>query len=164
VRARDVPSEAVADHDGILRCEVERRERRFEDARIGLSDADLGRDDHGLERRREDCVRKFFSLDVGRAVSHERKAVVAGQVSHDRVGIGIDQLGRTARGAEGVCGRVHEVVVDDPTGGQREAPHSAAEVGNELPKCLQAGGLALELAPQRFTPPDAHRVRIGELG
>ena len=53
VRARDIASEAVADHDRIFGCEVEGRQGRFEDARVGLSDVDLAGDDRGLERWRE---------------------------------------------------------------------------------------------------------------
>jgi len=50
VRARDIASETVADHDRSFRRDIERQERQFEDARVRLSDADLGRDDHRLER------------------------------------------------------------------------------------------------------------------
>jgi hypothetical protein len=53
VRARDVAGEAVADHDRILGLRVERRERRIKNARIGFSEADLGRDDRDVEERRE---------------------------------------------------------------------------------------------------------------
>ena len=49
VRAHDVASEAVADHDRILGRQVEGRQGRFEDSRVGLSDTDLGRDDRDVE-------------------------------------------------------------------------------------------------------------------
>jgi len=49
VRAHDVASEAVADHDRTLGRQVEGRQGRFEDSRVGLSDTDLGRDDRDVE-------------------------------------------------------------------------------------------------------------------
>jgi len=76
VRARHVASKAVADHDRILRFEVERRECGFEDLRLGFSDAELGGNDRDLERRRERRVRELLPLDVGCAVGHERQSMV----------------------------------------------------------------------------------------
>jgi len=148
----------------MLRFEVERRERRFEDLRVGFSDAELGGNDRDLERRRERRVRELLPLDVGCAVGHERESMVQREISHHRFRIGIDQLNLAARDAVGIRGRVDEGIVDDRSGGERSAPDAAAEVRDKRPQCAQSRGIANELTPERLSPPDTHRVRIGEHG
>jgi hypothetical protein len=164
VRARDIASEAIADHDRIRWCEVERRQRCFEDATVGLPDVDLSGDDRGLEQRRECGVRELLALHVGRAVGHERKPVVARQIIDHRLGVGIDQLRPAARGTKRVHRPPDEVFIGEPGGGERAGPDAAAEVRHERAQRPQPYAVAQELAPQRFSPPDPHRIRIGEPG
>jgi hypothetical protein len=162
VRARDVPREAVADHDRILGWNVERRERCLEDARIGFSESDLGRDDRDIERRRERRMGELLALHVGRAVGHQREAMVARQIAHHRFGLGVDELDPAARGAEGLHRLVDELVIGDSRRGQGAAPDAAAEVGDERPQVPEPSGVAQELAPQGLSLPDPHRVRVLE--
>jgi len=164
VRARHVASKAVADHDRVFRSERERSERGFEDPRVGLSDPDLARDDRGREERRERCVCELLALHVGRAVGDQREAVIARQISHHRFGIRIDELKLAPGDTKGIYRRVDEALVADPNGGQRAIPDAAAEVRDERSERPQPGRVALELAPQRFSPPDTHRVRVRENG
>jgi hypothetical protein len=131
VRARDVAGKAVADHDRVVRCAVECRERRFEDARIGFSGADLRRDDRDFEERRERCERQLLALHVGRTVGHEPETVIAREIPHHRIGVGIDELNDAAAGAECAHGRVDETVIAHAGGAEGSAPDLAAEVRDE---------------------------------
>jgi hypothetical protein len=164
VRAGDVARQAIADRDRIFRCDFERRDGRTEDAWIGLSYVDLGRDDRDGEERRERCVRKLLPLHVWRAIGDQREAVIARQISHHRFGIRIDELNLASGDAKGFHRRVDEALVSDPNRGQRAIPDAAAEVRDERSERPQPGRVALELAPQRFSPPDTHRVRVRENG
>ncbi|OLC11226.1 MAG: hypothetical protein AUH39_00050, partial [Chloroflexi bacterium 13_1_40CM_67_9] len=145
--AGDVASEAVADHDRIVRADFERSERRFEDARVGLSDADLGGDDRDLEERRERCVRELCPLDVGRAVGHEPETVIARQISHHRVGVGIDKLHLAARDAKRVHGGVDQTVIANAGRREGPAPDAAAEIRDERTQCSQTLRVPAEFSP-----------------